>query len=1002
MKTRLAVLLGISAMSMSSALAQTRNFQVSEGTNFSSALSPDSQSIAIDLQGEIRIMPAAGGDAKRLIDLPDEARFPSWSPDGSQLAFQHFAEGQWRIFVIGRDGRGLRQLTSGAADDREPVWMPDGKAILFSSDRAGNFDIWKVALAGGAPERITDAAAEEYFPTVSADGRIAFVSAEGRNRKLVVREPSGNRELVSGNNDLALPSWSPQGDRLAFVEYRRARIGNDAGISSVQIVAAAGGTATGVTGKDEDVFIGRPQWASATDLLYTADGKIKRASGKQVKTIAFTAGFTVMPAPDYPRKRQDFMSTAPQPVKGIVAPIVSPDGRKIAFTALGDLWLLTIGNPKPERLTDDAWMDLDPSWSPDGSKLAYSSDKRGTGTMEIYVRDMKSGQEELVGSATESLTAPVFSPDGRSIAVTMLDNGDWHANTPYLLDPKTKALRKVGDMMFKPSRATWSADGRTVAYVSLADASDRFRKGLNKLKLLSVDGAPARFVSPIAGASIGIRASSNLAISPDGRQAVFVEDGTLRTVAMLPDGSFTGTPRRMTNDLADHPSWAGDSGSVVFLSADRLKRVWLEDGRIEDIPLELNWARAIPKGRKVIRAGRLYDSRSAAYRNNVDILVEGNVIKEVVPRRDRWDGAEIIDASDKVVLPGLFENHVHNFNINGEITGRVALSYGVTSIREPGTDPIEGREFKESWASGRRMGPRLFTTGLIEGGRVFYPMSFPVRSPIALELELERAARMEVDFIKTYEQLDAPLLKRTIDWAHGYGIPVTSHDAYPAARFGVDAVEHIQTRDRLEVGDRLSVRGRLYQDMVQIYAQSGMAMVPTAYGYSMDSGGYFLGRDGRSLLDLPQVAMLPERFRSSDQIRRAAPGAGPGPSAALLKASGAPIKTLFDAGVPLPTGTDTSFFNVGFGVYGEMAYYVEAGLTPAQVLQQTTLVSARLNHVEDILGSIEPGKLADMVIVSGDPLARISDVLNVSTVIKDGAVYPLEVILAGPGGKDRK
>jgi Tol biopolymer transport system component/imidazolonepropionase-like amidohydrolase len=996
MKKWAALLLGMGSLAAPPALAETRSFSVDEGTNFAAALSPNGKSIVIDLQGELRILPAKGGAASYLVELPDEARLPAWSPDGQWIAFQHFSAGHWRIFIIARDGTGLRQLTQGMSDDREPVWSADGKAIFFSSDRAGNFDIWKVGLDSGAPEQLTKSQAEEYFPAVASDGRLAFVSASQDDQTLMLREDGKDRALLSSKNDLVGPVWNPDGSRLAYVEYRQNNEGRDAGMSALNMVDPATGAITRQTGEREDVFTGRPQWRADGGLLYAADGKIRTRRGAAAKDILFTARFAVERPEPYRFKRQEFLSAAPQAAKGIMSPVVSPDGREIAFVALGDIWLLTIGKAQPERLTDDPWVDIDPTWSPDGSKLAFASDRRGNGIMDIYVRDIKTGREERVTETEESLTAPVFSPDGKSLAVSMLDHGDWHANTLHVLDLGTRQLRKLDEAQFKPSPPRWLPDGSAIASVALDYISKRYRKGLNEVRLVPLDGSPPHFVSPTPGVALGIRSANGISWSPDGSQAAFVEDGVLWSAATTPDGNFNGTPRRLTSDIADYPSWTADSKAIVFASVDKLKRFNIDDGSVDDIPLALDWTPHRSKGRKVIRAGRLFDARSLDYRTNVDILVENNVIKEIAPRRADWSDVEIVDASDKTVIPGLFENHIHNFIINGEITGRVALSYGVTSIREPGTDPSEGRESKEAWASGRRIGPRLFTTGLIEGGRVYYPMSFPVRSPAALELELDRAARYDVDFIKTYEQLDAPFLKRTIEFAHKLGIPVTSHDAYPAARFGADAVEHLTARDRASIGDRQSALGNIYQDVAQIYAQSGMAVVPTAIGGSMRTGGYYLQQAGRSMIDLPQMKLLPERFRNSRQIAGAVVPGKSAFDARLLAESTAPLRTLIAAGVSIPTGTDTAFYNIGFGIFGEMCYYVEAGMTPAQAIQQATIESARLNHVDDLLGTIEPGKLADMVIVAGDPLARITDLVNISAVVKDGEVYTLDRLLAGP------
>src|SRR5262249_8424988 len=153
------------------------------------------------------------------------------------------------------------------------------------------------------------------------------------------------------------------------------------------------------------VFAFRAAFASPTDFYYVSDGKIRKRStlppfgDEAVQTIPFSVTLQVTRAATaYPHRRRDFTSTTPRPALGIVHPVLSPDGKQIAFAAVGDIYVMPVGG-KPVNITKDAALDTDPAWSPDGSKLVYSSDKNAE-HLQLWIRDMKSGTARQVTHMT--------------------------------------------------------------------------------------------------------------------------------------------------------------------------------------------------------------------------------------------------------------------------------------------------------------------------------------------------------------------------------------------------------------------------------------------------------------------------------------------------------------------------------------------------------------------------------------------------------------------------
>src|SRR5699024_8880295 len=169
---------------------------------------------------------------------------------------------------------------------------------------------------------------------------------------------------------------------------------------------------------------------------------------------------------------------------------------------------------KPHRVTHDKYTELNPTWSPDGKKLAYSSDRDGL--ERIYIRNLETDKErhltEAVGgkAKTENQYRATWSPQGNEIAF-QTGKGVFEPPDIYVADVKTGSIRKVSQLskQFEPGRPTWSADGTKLAMAALKTASDRFRQGWNQIRVAELDTDKAYWVDPEKYQNISSRTSGN-------------------------------------------------------------------------------------------------------------------------------------------------------------------------------------------------------------------------------------------------------------------------------------------------------------------------------------------------------------------------------------------------------------------------------------------------------------------------------------------------------------
>ncbi|TAJ69155.1 MAG: amidohydrolase [Phenylobacterium sp.] len=954
-----------------------RQVAITEGTNIAVSASPDGKTLAFDLYGVIWTLPVAGGAARRLTDDLTDGAQPDWSPDGKRLVFQSYRDGTFQVWSVGADGTGLTQHTQGPFDCREPRVSPDGRRVAFGSDRTGAYAIHVLDLATGAVTLWASAEGQACEPAWAPDGeRIAF--AVDRARVEIV-DSAGARTVG--------PSIQASADRLNPVELRSPAFTPDG--ARIVYQALANGRAelhgpSGVLVSGEDVFPFRPAWLPGGDMVYAADGKIRRRTPAGVVTeIPFTISVPVT-RPSYRKRQRDYDGAGRKPVVGIGSPALSPDGRQVVFRALNALWLLPLGG-KASRIVDDGFWVCDPAWSPDGKTLAYSTDRGGT--LDIWLRDMATGAERNLTRHKDAALSAAWSRDGRTIA--FLDQ----AGSLHTVDVATGRIVQVFGAIWEPGKPTWSPDGKTLALAAFKPYSARFREGLSEILTIDVATGAATYQPVFPDKSLGTRGDDGPVWSPDGKSLAFVFASRLWVAPVDARGAMTAPPRALNTEVTDAPTWSGDSSKLLYLCNGELRMIPATGGAAATLPHGITWAVAKPKGRVVVRAARVWQGLTPDVRKDVDIVVVGNRIADLVPAGSATGDARVVDASQATVIPGLVEMHAHRQMQGygyGDREGRLWLSLGVTTTRSPGSPCYHMVEDREAIDAGARVGPRYFSTGeAIDGSRIYYNFMRPVTEPGQMALELSRAKALSYDLLKSYVRQPLQAQRDITAWAHGQGIPVTSHYHYPALSFGLDGMEHIGATSRTGYSRTVSQLGVSYQDVTALFAASGARRTPTLFTASAMYGS------DRSLVDDPRTqALYPpwEYARLKARAEQSAAGDNTVPLAAL-QANVAHLRAILQGGGRVVTGTDSPIDFNGVSLHMNLRAMVRFGMTPFEALTTATRYSGEF--LEQPLGVIAPGMLADLVVANGDPLARIEDAAAVRYVVKNGEVFDIPAIL-GP------
>ena len=412
-----------------------------------------------------------------------------------------------------------------------------------------------------------------------------------------------------------------------------------------------------------------------------------------------------------------------------------------------------------------------------------------------------------------------------------------------------------------------------------------------------------------------------------------------------------------------------------------------------------------PEHGVAIKNARVWDANREDAVSGQTVLVVGNTIQAIgedgtveLPK-----GAEVIDAGGQLLMPGLWDRHTHV----GDLDGILNLAAGVTTVRDMANDMDKALALRLAWQEGTAVGPRLILSGFIDGpGPYAGPTKILVDTEEEARVAIDRYGELGFEQIKIYSSVLPELVPYMAERAHHRGMRVSGHipngmTAERAIEDGFDEIQHVNMLFLTFWGDE-GIDTRTPARFTEVAARAADFDFEAP-----ETLAFFEFLREKAIVVDPTIAIFESMFtarpgivpatwkpiihRLPPQVRRGMMGGGLEPPTGeeeryerSFQAMVRMVGEVYRAGIPVVAGTDTL---AGFGLHRELELYVEAGIPPAEVLGLATLGSAKIAGRAERLGTIEVGKLADFILVGGDPLTDMSDIRKVNLTIKDGTMF---------------
>lgn len=1003
------------------------SIETDEGTWMNLDVSPDGKTIVFDMLGDIYSLPIEGGEATLLREGHAFEIQPRFSPDGLKISFTSDAGGGDNIWIMNADGSDAKQVTKESFRLlNNSVWTPDGQYLVarkhFTSQRSlGAGEMWMYHIGGGAGVQLTKRKNDQQDagePWVSPDGRYVYFSEDmapggmfqynkDPNSQIYVirrydREKGSVENVIRGPGGAIRPQISPDGTKLAFVRRVRTK-------SVLYIHELATGIQRPVydqLSKDQQevwaIFGVYPNFNWLPDnkhVVLWAQGKIKKVNtetgedaeipfkAKAKHSITDALFFKQDPAPD------EFNANVIRHAK------TSPDGKTLVFNAVGHLWKMRFPNGKPERLTAGTDLEFEPSFSPDGKRISFvtwNDEQKGA----IWEIPLKGGTPRKVTSEKGTYRQPSYSADGSKLAYYK-EGGNSTMGFTYAVKPGIYWIdAKGGEPSFVTNdgqNPSFSPDGRRIFYQKggfLFGALDKSYCSVD----LSGEDKKVHFHSKYA---------NQYSLSPDNKWLAF---GELYHIYLVPfsdhgqtfelKGDLKSMPvAKVSDDAGINLHWSGDGQKVHWTLGSKYYSVdlnncftFLEGSpdsiseiKKEVIEIDLKLKGDKPEGKLAFTGAKIITMNGEEIIENGAIIVEYNKIVQIGSQDEVTipDDAILIDASDKVIMPGIIDTHAHlrafryGLSPEKEWSYYANLAYGITATHDPSSNSEMALSQSEMVKAGHMVGPRIFTTGTILYGAEG-DFKATINNYKDAKFAIERTKAYGAFSVKSYNQPRREQRQQVIKAAKELEIMV-----YPegGSTFFHNLSMILDGHTSIEHNVPIAP---LYSDVIQLWSASKTANTPTLIvNYGGLNGEYYWYQhtnvwDEEKLLKYTPRSIIDSRSRH----RTMAPEEEYLYGHILTSQS---CKKLVDAGVKICVGGHGQL--QGLGVLWEMWNLSQGGMTNMEVLRAATIHGAEYIGMEDHLGSLKPGKLADLIVLDKDPSEDIYNINSAIFVMVNGRLY---------------